>query len=550
MSVTSIELASPARVHATPKSSQLVLEAIGSSAENVTSHGVHRDPDDSSDEEVASTFSVPPVSRTKAAVIIASASSMVLMNSVLTGILTVGLPVIAADIGLGDSLLLWPASVYGLTCGCTLLLSGSLADVIGSRPIYLAGCGILSAFTLGCGLVKTGIQLIMFRAMSGIAMSLCLPSAVSIITAAFAPGGRRNIAFACLGAAQPVGFSLGIVLGGVLIASIGWRYGYYIVAGVNVLVLIVAFWQIPADPRKVVPVTWKRLTTEIDWVGTLLISASLGLFSYALSTISVSIRELAKPGNAVALALSAVCLAGFVFWIHRQERLGRVAMVPPNLFKSTTNAPRRARNFTCVCISVFFTWALFNSFQFFTTLYFQELQGNSALMASVKYIPMVISGLVINIVTGFLVKRVSADILCTCAAVASSIAPLLMAIARPEWSYWTATFFATILIPVSADTLFTVSNLVITSAFPPKTHGLAGGVFNTISQIGMSVGIAITAVASNSVVEHELPHTDRKTALLKGYRATYWISFGAAVMMVALSLWGLRSIGKIGLKKE
>lgn len=267
-------------------------------------------------------------------------------------------------------------------------------------------------------------------------------------------------------------------------------------------------------------------------------------------TISVSIRELAKPGNAVALALSAVCLAGFVFWIHRQERLGRVAMVPPNLFKSTTNAPRRARNFTCVCISVFFTWALFNSFQFFTTLYFQELQGNSALMASVKYIPMVISGLVINIVTGFLVKRVSADILCTCAAVASSIAPLLMAIARPEWSYWTATFFATILIPVSADTLFTVSNLVITSAFPPKTHGLAGGVFNTISQIGMSVGIAITAVASNSVIEHELPHTDRKTALLKGYRATYWISFGAAVMMVALSLWGLRSIGKIGLKKE
>lgn len=107
MSVTSIELASPARVHATTKSSQLVLEAIGSSAENVTSHGVHRDPDDSSDEEVASTFSVPPVSRTKAAVIIASASSMVLMNSVLTGILTVGLPVIAADIGLGDSLLLW-----------------------------------------------------------------------------------------------------------------------------------------------------------------------------------------------------------------------------------------------------------------------------------------------------------------------------------------------------------------------------------------------------------------------------------------------------------
>lgn len=108
MSQTAIELIAPAAVHDTPKSSHLVIPALGThSTENVTSHGVHRDPDDSSDEEVVSTFTVPVVSKGKAAVIIASASSMVLMNSVLTGILTVGLPVIAADIGLADSLLLW-----------------------------------------------------------------------------------------------------------------------------------------------------------------------------------------------------------------------------------------------------------------------------------------------------------------------------------------------------------------------------------------------------------------------------------------------------------
>lgn len=157
---------------------------------------------------------------------------------------------------------------------------------MGSRPVYLAGCGILCAFTLGCGLVKTGIQLIVFRAISGIAMSLCLPSAVSIITTSFDLGRRRNLAFACLGAAQPVGFSLGIVIGGVLISTIGWRYGYYIVTGVNVLIFGVAWWQIPPDPRKVAPVTLRRLKDEIDWTGTLLISAALGMLSYAMSYVS------------------------------------------------------------------------------------------------------------------------------------------------------------------------------------------------------------------------------------------------------------------------
>ncbi|KAK2747286.1 hypothetical protein FQN57_002184 [Myotisia sp. PD_48] len=538
MSQTSVDVIAPAAVH-TPISTRLVSEAQG---EGLIPH--------LPDHNDVLNISFPSISRTKASMIIATASSMILMNSILTGILTVGLPVIAADIHLHESLLMWPASVYGLTCGCTLLLSGSISDVVGSRPVYLAGCGVLCAFTLGCGLAQSGIQLIVFRAISGIAMSLCLPSAVSIITATFPTGRRRNIAFACLGAAQPVGFSLGIVLGGVLIVGIGWRYGYYVVTAINVLLLLVAYWQIPADPRKVAPVTFQMLKTDIDWVGTAFISSSLALFSYTLSTMSESVRNLLKASNIAILTLSIVSFVLFVCWIIRQESLGRVAMIPPKLFKSDAAAPRRARNFSSVCISVFFTWAVFNAFQYFMTLYFQRVQGLSALGASIRFIPMVISGALTNIATGLLVNRVSADILCLLAAIASAIAPLLMAVASPDWSYWTAAFIGCTLIPISADTLFTVSNLVITSTFPPKTHGLAGGVFNTISQIGMSVGLAVTAVVSNVVSENEAQHSDKKTSLLKGYQATFWVSFGAAVIIVVLTWWGLRSIGKIGLKKD
>ncbi|OJD21149.1 hypothetical protein ACJ73_07513 [Blastomyces percursus] len=499
------------------------------------------------------------MSKGMAAVIIIAASSMVFMNSVLNGMLTVGLPSIARDTNLPDSLMLWPASVFGLTCGCTLLLSGSIGDLIGSRTVYLTGSLLLAAFTLGCGLARTGIQLIMFRAISGIAISMCLPTAVSIITTSFPTGRGRNIAFGCLGAAQPVGFSMGISLGGVLVDTIGWRYGFYIVTCATAPFFLLALWGIPKDPRKTAPVTRQRLVSEIDWVGNVLISASLGMFSYSFAIMSGGIKSLILPGNLVVLILSVLFLAAFIYWVIRQESLNRIALIPPSLFRSTQGSPNRARNFSAVCISVFFTWAIFNSHQYFTTLYFQKVQHLSSLETSARFVPMIVSGALANIITGLVVGRIRADILCVGTAAVSAIAPLLMAFAEPSWSYWTAAFIATGAIPILADTLFTISNLVITSIFPPKTHGLAGGVFNTISQIGMSVGLAVTAVISNAVTEDErrqlasdgkggLGHDEY--ALLKGYRATYWTLFGGSVIIVALTLWGLRRIGKVGLKTE
>ncbi len=149
--------------------------------------------------------------------------------------------------------------------------------------MYLAGCALLTVFTLGCGLARTGAQLIVFRAFSGIAISFCLPSAVSIITSAFSAGQRRNIAFSSLGAAQPVGFSLGLVLGGVLTDRIGWRYGYYIVAIANVITLFTAVWGLPRQRGEMMPITWKRLIYDIDWIGAFIASSSLGMLSYVFA---------------------------------------------------------------------------------------------------------------------------------------------------------------------------------------------------------------------------------------------------------------------------
>lgn len=111
-----------------------------------------------------------------------------------SGILTVALPTIARDIGLRDNLLLWPASVYALSAGCTLLIFGSVADVVGSKRVWLTGAGFYIVFTVACGLARTGIQLIIFRTVLGIAISMCLPSAVSVTTNSFPKGNDAILA--------------------------------------------------------------------------------------------------------------------------------------------------------------------------------------------------------------------------------------------------------------------------------------------------------------------------------------------------------------------
>lgn len=83
-----------------------------------------------------------------------------------------------------------------LATGCLLILAGSIADVISSRKVFLLGCFLQGIFVLACGLAHTGIQLIMFRAMQGVAVSMCLPTAVSIITTAFQHGRLRNLGLA------------------------------------------------------------------------------------------------------------------------------------------------------------------------------------------------------------------------------------------------------------------------------------------------------------------------------------------------------------------
>ncbi|KAH8819726.1 integral membrane protein [Xylogone sp. PMI_703] len=490
---------------------------------------------------------IPPISKYRATILISTVALITALNAMLAGLLIVSLPTLAREIHLKDSLLLWPASVNSLACGCTLLLFGSVADVVGGKKVYLTGVFLLSITTVACGVCTSGIQLIVFRAAQGVALALALPSMVILITRSIPTGTYRNLAFACLGAGNPFGFSIGLVLGGVFVQTIGWRYGYYIGAIIAFVVFIISIYFVPPDPvtsSQSWSVLRERLRTEIDWVGCTLLSTSLGMFSYVLSVLSSGASHFVAPVTLTLFSVAVVLLPLFAFWVARQERLGKVAIMPPSLWRNTV--------FTSLCVTVFIVWGIFNAIQFFLTLFYQDIQDLKPIQTSIRFLPMVVTGAATNFLTGWLVKRVRADALVLGSASLQAISPLVLAFVKPEWSYWSCAFIATSCAPICADVLFTVANLVITQVYPHKTHGLAGGVFNTISNIGNSVGLAVSSVIASSVTlaAKGKKWETEKERLLDGYKATFWTCFAANVLVLGVVGFGLRRIGKVGIKTD
>ncbi|KAL9616112.1 MAG: hypothetical protein Q9160_008983 [Pyrenula sp. 1 TL-2023] len=299
------------------------------------------------------------VSKIRAITVIITLAGISFLNTMGSGILIAALPRIAQDVGLSEGLILWPAAVYALAAGCLLLIFGAVADVVGAKLMWVTGSFLFIVFTLAVGFAQTGIQIILFRTFLGVAISMCLPTAVSLITNTFPRGTWRNVAFAMNGMGQPLGYALGLVLGGIFTDTIGWRWAFYMMAMVNFCLSMASIWSLPAV-RHHAEKKWIHRLADIDWLGAFILSVALGLLLYVLAMTSTSYRSVGHPANGTLLGVSVVLLVVFPLWMHRQTQKGRPALIPNKLWSNTS--------FTSICISVFFCWASLNGIEYFTTL--------------------------------------------------------------------------------------------------------------------------------------------------------------------------------------
>jgi MFS family permease len=229
--------------------------------------------------------------------------------------------------------------------------------------------------------------------------------------------------------------------------------------------------------------------------------------------------------------------------MHHRTNSGKAALVPNKLWSSLP--------FTSTCIMVTLSYGVMNSIELFSSLYFQEIQHASTLTTSLYLLPNLGVGVLINIGVGFFVDRVPARWLVAGSAMICALSPLFMALMNPTWNYWYLAFWAQLFAPFSADVLFTVGLIVVSNSFPEETQALAGAVFNTVAQFGLSLGMGSCQVVALGVQSSDDGASPESAmAVLKGYRASYWLMFGYMLVCIVIAVVGLRKAGKVGLKRE
>jgi MFS family permease len=429
----------------------------------------------------------------------------------------VALPSIREELDMSISSLQWVVSGYVLGYGGFLLLGGRAADLLGRRRMFLASLGV---FLLASGLgavVDNGSLLIAARFIKGASAAFTTPAGLSIITTSFKEGPARNKALSVYAATGATGFSLGLVFSG-LLTEVSWRWVLFLPVPLALVTLIAAIKLVPDSGRPV------RTSGAFDVLGAITVTAAMLLLVFTVVEAPDagwdSLRTIGSFAGVAAI------LAVFIV----NERRSASPLVRLGILRSGSLI--RANIGAMTLIGGWF------GFQFFATLYMQNLRDWSALKTGFAIFP---GGFLVALIAPYftprLVGRFGVTRVILAGMVSTAIAYPLFQNVGLDSNYWTAMLPTFIFGGLGFALAYGPLNIAATNGIAPEEQGLAGGLVNTSFQFGGALVLAIaTAVNNASVASDGSPQ-----ALLDGYQAAWKVSAVAALIGVGVTAMGLLS---------
>jgi EmrB/QacA subfamily drug resistance transporter len=429
----------------------------------------------------------------------------------------VALPSIRTDLHLSTNALQWVVSGYVLGYGGLLLLGGRAADLLGRRRVFLIALAVFAVASLLGGLVTSGGLLIASRFVKGAAAAFTAPAGLSIITTTFAEGPARNRALSIYTTCGASGFSLGLVLSG-LLTEVGWRWTFLLPFPLALLALVAGLKLIP---RQAAPTRGDR--GGYDLTGAVTATAALLLLVF-------TVTEAQSAGWAslrTVLSLLAVVALGAAFVVvelrsaHPLVRLG--------ILRSASLA--RAN------LSGLSMFGAYVGFQFIATLYLQALLGWSALQMALAFLPA--GALVALSATriGRLVDRFGTTRLLLVGFPAAVLAYANFLRIGPHSDFPTVILPTMLLLGLHFALTFPALNIQATAGVADEEQGLASGLVNTAFQIG---GAVVLAVATAVVTAGGAGGAGSVQAQLDGYRHGVLVVLGVSAAGLVTTLFALR----------
>jgi EmrB/QacA subfamily drug resistance transporter len=386
-------------------------------------------------------------------------------------IVNISIPTLEHDFDTSLSTVSWVANAYNLVFAVLLITAGRLADQFGRKRFFMVG---LFVFTLGSGLCAAAWDigwLIGFRALQGFGAGLLAPLGFAITSLIFPPQLRgRGLALIAVVALAASG--MGPVLGGVLVDLLSWHWIFLINVPIGIVGLFLAWrWW---------PETYDlSATRDVDWLGVVLLSSSVGLFIYAL--VESNVRGWGNASVLFFLEIAIVLGIGFVMW----QRHAKAAMIPKAL--------QRNRQFLSANVAMLLLGAGALGALFLLSVVLVNLWGYSQLDAALALTPIGACGLIMWPVVGKGADRLAPYRL-------AMPALLSMALGMVWFSFLPATYEShldylvvlpgIVLFGLGVGTAFPALNVGAMGAAIGPELGVASGIVNTSRQLGAALGIA------------------------------------------------------------
>jgi EmrB/QacA subfamily drug resistance transporter len=438
-------------------------------------------------------------------------------------IVQVALPSIGKEFGISINVLQWTVTAYGLTLAGFLMLSGRLGDMYGHKKLFIIGVLLFSLASLMGGLAPSDTVLILARATQGLGAAMASAAGLSILVTVFSEGKERNRALSIFAAVTGLGSASGMILGGVITATLGWRWVFEINLPIGIALSLISIKYISLTSRRA------NENRHLDILGAISITAGLMLLVYSLSIAQNNGIE--SPQALEFIMLSLIVITAF-FLIEYRSKL---PLMPLDFLK-------RGSIFSANALALIQMGA-FVAMTFILTNYFQQILGYSALSTGIAFLPV---SIVFLIISGFLssrlVNRFGVKPILILGMALQTVGYLFLSRISITESYFSILLAPMFLIGFGTGFGFTAINIAGLQGTRKGEEGLASGLINTSRQIGGPIGLAVLLTVANFA-------TPYPTGQLMQSAVVMVIGFGHAFLAAAL-LTGIGIIFAFLLKQQ
>jgi EmrB/QacA subfamily drug resistance transporter len=416
-------------------------------------------------------------------------------------IVQIALPTIRTELGISLADSQWIVSAYGLTFAGLLLFSGRASDFYGRRRLFSIGLFIFALSSLAGGLAPSEVILIGARAVQGVGAAIASATGLSLLVVSFPEGRERNRALSVFAAVSSAGFAAGVLLGGILTATLGWRYVFYVNVPIGIIAALLA-------PTLLIESRGQLSKRRLDLPGAITVTAGLSLLVYALT--NAANQGLQSVQTIASLAICAAVLASFLVIEYRSE-----APLMPLAFL------RRGAVFSANALAIL-TTSTVGAMIFLITIYLQTIQGYSALSAGAAFLPTALVFLLVGgylsarLVTRFGVKRVLIG-----GMTIQTAGFLMLTRLSVTTPYFSGLLPDMLVVSLGAATNFTAFNIAALTGAREGEEGLASGLINTSTQVGGPIGLAVAVTIVGLVTAGLAGSVTPASATVTGFRYAF-----------------------------